>query len=129
MNEHAHILLVDDDPIQSEVGRIMLEGLGCTVDVASNGLEGLELCKQRIFDLILMDWNMPIMDGFQATAAIRGLDSPIHDAPIIGTASTGTASACKQFGMDDFLAKPFTISTLKALLANWAAGKYNKPSA
>ena len=129
MTERAYVLLVDDDPIQTEVGRIMLERLGCEVAIACNGLEAIELCKRRVYDLILMDQNMPVMDGPQATAAIRELAPPFRTVPIIATASTGTVHGSQQLGMDDFLGKPFTISAVKAVLANWSSGKYDRPTA
>ncbi len=120
------VVLGNDDPIQNEVGRIMLERLGCQVELASNGPSALERCKQRVFDLILMENNMAGMNAIEATSAIRGLPPPACHATIIGTGLTGTAYACQEAGMNDLLAKPLTVSGLRGLLMAWSSGKYNK---
>jgi CheY-like chemotaxis protein len=101
----------------------MLRSLGVQVTLASNGQEAVELVQNCDFDLVLMDCQMPVMDGFQATAAIRRLPSgrgehlPI--AAVTANALQGDEENCLAAGMNDFLPKPFKLAQLQALLARW----------
>ena len=128
----TRILLVEDNQINQDVGVAMLEWLGCQVTLAGNGWEALALLARGGFDLVLMDCQMPEMDGYQATARIRERERrPSTDAtavhiPIIAlTAHTleGARERCLAAGMDDYLAKPFTKETLGAILELWLPKK------
>jgi CheY-like chemotaxis protein/HPt (histidine-containing phosphotransfer) domain-containing protein len=101
----------------------MLRSLGAQVTLASNGQEALELVQNCDFDLVLMDCQMPVMDGFQATAAIRqlplGRGERLPIAAVTANALQGDEQKCLDAGMNDFLPKPFKLAQLQALLARW----------
>ena len=120
-----HVLLVDDNRINQEVGKAMLTELGCTVVIASDGAEAVAMVGNTRYDVILMDCQMPEMDGFEATAAIRSMQasSGRERTPIIAltaNAMTGDRERCAAAAMDDYLAKPFTCEQLRATLRPWA---------
>ncbi len=105
------VLVVDDNPVNRRVALRTLETLGCIVDVANDGAQAVELIKARPYDVVFMDCHMPVMDGFEATAAIREQESEDVHLPIIAmTASTMPADreCCLKAGMDDFVAKPIS---------------------
>lgn len=117
----AHVLLVDDDHVNQAVGQAMLVSLGCAVDVASNGYEAVTMTGQTRYDVILMDCQMPEMDGFEATAAIRAREAIGSHArtPIVAVtanAMQGDRERCIAAGMDDYLGKPFKREQLLAVL-------------
>jgi signal transduction histidine kinase/DNA-binding response OmpR family regulator/HPt (histidine-containing phosphotransfer) domain-containing protein len=116
-------LVVEDQEINQRVAESMLRKLGLSVHVAANGLEAIALVRQHDFDVVLMDCQMPVMDGFEATAQIRRLpDARGIGLPIIAltaNALAGDDQKCLQAGMDGFLAKPYTLATLRAALARW----------
>ncbi len=115
------VLLVEDNLINQKVARLSLEQLGCEVAVAANGREAVDRAAGEIaFDLVLMDVNMPLMDGFEATSAIRRLEHPNASVPIV--AMTGMVfdedrERCFETGMNDVIAKPFSIKDLRRCLA------------
>ena len=117
------VLVVEDNPTNQQVANAMLKSLGVQVSLASNGQQAVELVQHFDFDLVLMDCQMPVMDGFQATAAIRRLPSgrgerlPI--AAVTANALQGDEQKCLDAGMNDFLPKPFKLAQLQALLARW----------
>jgi CheY-like chemotaxis protein/HPt (histidine-containing phosphotransfer) domain-containing protein len=117
------VLLVEDNPVNLEVGVGILEGFGCNVETATNGVEALALHNQREFDIIFMDCQMPEMDGFKATAEIRkreansGRRTPI--VALTASAIEGDREQCLAAGMDDYVAKPFTTEQMRAALAAW----------
>jgi two-component system, sensor histidine kinase len=117
------VLVVEDNPINLEVACGMLENLGCQVDYASNGQEALEYHARGEYSLIFMDWQMPDMDGFQATAEIRRREAQIDKrVPIVAlTASAieGDREKCLAAGMDDYIPKPFTAEQICAALVKW----------
>jgi signal transduction histidine kinase/DNA-binding response OmpR family regulator/HPt (histidine-containing phosphotransfer) domain-containing protein len=117
------VLLVEDNPVNQNLAFAMLRKLGLHVALASDGLEAVELVRQFDFDLVLMDCQMPVMDGYQATVAIRNLpDGRGQGVSIVAlTANTmqGDKQKCLDVGMNDFLAKPFTQMQLRAMLAQW----------
>ncbi|MGF1613389.1 MAG: response regulator, partial [Gammaproteobacteria bacterium] len=121
----GHVLLAEDNVVNQEVALGMLEALGLTVALADNGRQALEALAGGAFDLILMDCHMPEMDGFQATAAIRGREQRQADGarqPIVAltaNALQGDRERCLAAGMDDYLSKPFTQDQLRAVLARW----------
>jgi signal transduction histidine kinase/CheY-like chemotaxis protein/HPt (histidine-containing phosphotransfer) domain-containing protein len=110
------ILLAEDVPINQELAKIMLENAGHRVTIAANGQEAVDLFKNGTFDLILMDMQMPEMDGLQATRAIRALEQPDGQGiPIIAMTANVQQSDrdnCKAAGMNDFLAKPIRQNAL-----------------
>ena len=123
----AHILLAEDNAVNQEVVVAMLELFGCSVDVAENGQETLAAWQRNEYDLILMDGQMPVMDGYEATRRIREIEAAADDVSkkrIIIIALTGHAlqedrGKCLDAGMDDYLAKPFNIQQLRSVLDKW----------
>lgn len=120
-----HILLAEDNPVNREVALGMLELLGCRVDMAEHGRQAVEAALQRRYDLILMDCQMPEMDGFAATAAIRRHEQSIgggQHIPIIAltaNAIEGDRERCLAAGMDDYISKPFSQVGLRATILRW----------
>ncbi len=120
----AHVLVVEDNPVNQRMAVRMLEKMGCRVDVAANGAEALKKAAQSLYDLIFMDCQMPEMDGYEATAEIRRCEGHSKHTLIIAmTAHTmqGDREKCLQAGMDDFLPKPVKKETLSEILQKWAA--------
>jgi two-component system, sensor histidine kinase and response regulator len=120
------ILLVEDNPVNREVAVGMLESLGCIAHAAENGWLALEAINNDAYDAVLMDCQMPVMDGLTATAELRRREQNGGGArlPIIAlTANTmeGDRERCLAAGMDDFLSKPFSQQQLAALLKRWLA--------
>ena len=120
-NLHPRILLAEDNATNQKVAALRLKELGCEVEIAANGREAVEKASQRTFDLILMDCEMPEMDGFEATAAIRKLEAQGVHVPIVAVtahAIQGYRERCQQAGMDGYLSKPFRgadlLNTLQA---------------
>ena len=120
-----HVLLAEDNPVNQKVECTMLEKLGCTVVVANNGLEALELWRQGGMDLILMDCMMPDMDGYESTTRIREEEARLgrKHIPIVAltaNALKGDKERCMAMGMDDYLSKPFRMEVLQAILKQHA---------
>lgn len=120
----ADILLVEDNLINQEVGLGMLTEIGCKADVANNGLEAVEAVAGRHYDLILMDYHMPEMDGIQASVIIRQREQQAgrQRVPIIALTADvqkGIIDRCLEAGMDDYLSKPFSKKQLRKTLAKW----------
>jgi signal transduction histidine kinase/CheY-like chemotaxis protein len=116
------VLVAEDHTLTQKVARIMLEGLGCSVTIAANGLEAVEWVKQKSFDLILMDCRMPEMDGLEATQQIHRELPKDQRPPIVALtaqAIKGDRERCLAAGMDDYLAKPFTRDQLMGILTRW----------
>jgi two-component system sensor histidine kinase/response regulator len=117
------VLLVEDNPINQGVARAMLVKIGLDITIASHGGEALELVRERDFDLVLMDCQMPVMDGFAATEAIRRLPGGCGArVPIVALTANnmqGDEAHCLRAGMDDFLAKPYSLAQLDAAVRRW----------
>ncbi|MEO8449615.1 MAG: PAS domain S-box protein [Gemmatimonadota bacterium] len=116
------ILLVDDNVVNQKVAVRMLERLGYRVDTASNGREALELWARVPYDLIFMDCQMPVMDGYEATTEIRRLEERATRIPVVAftaNAMKGDRDRCLEAGMDDYLTKPIRLEELKAILGKW----------
>jgi len=116
------LLLVEDNHVNQAVAAGMLEQLGCEVVVANNGREALQQMSGETFDCVLMDCQMPVMDGFETTTAIREREDGRNGVPIIAltaNAMEGARERCLQAGMDGYLTKPLTISSLHEELAQW----------
>jgi len=129
-NEHRdpgyHILLTEDNVVNQLVARTMLEKAGHSVVVAGNGRQALRLLEEQPFDLVLMDVQMPEMDGLEATAAIRDREKRTGErVPIVAMtahAMTGDRERCLSAGMDAYISKPIQAAALLDLV-----GKYSKP--
>ena len=116
------VLLVEDNELNQEVARLLLENLGVLVDIADNGAVALDRVQQHAYDLVLMDLQMPVMDGLSASLAIRQIKA-LDDLPIIAmTANVLDADRqrCLDVGMVDFVAKPFDPAVLLQALLRWA---------
>jgi two-component system sensor histidine kinase/response regulator len=114
----GRILLAEDQPVNQRVAQAILEQLGCRVDIAPDGRRAVQACIEKDYDLVLMDCQMPEMDGFEATRAIRALQK-CQNIPIIAlTANTmaGDRGKCLAAGMNEHLAKPIDRTLLAELL-------------
>jgi len=116
-----HILMAEDNPVNQEVGRVILEKLGCMVVLANNGLEALERWRQGGMDLILMDCMMPEIDGYESTRRIREEETRLGRGhiPIIALTANvqdSNRDQCLAAGMDDYLTKPFRMEALQSML-------------
>jgi signal transduction histidine kinase/CheY-like chemotaxis protein len=118
----ARVLLVEDNEVNREVAVEMLRALGCAFEVARDGREAVERAEREAFDLILMDCQMPVMDGFAATRAIRARQAqgaaPAAIVALTANASSADREHCLEAGMTGFLAKPFSLQKLREVLAS-----------
>ena len=120
------VLVAEDNLINQKVIARILKKMGFWVEVADNGREALALFEKQTFDVVLMDCQMPVMDGFACTQAIRSLDSAKAEVPIIAitaNAMAGDRERCLNAGMDDYLAKPVRPEILQRVLDNWCERK------
>ncbi|MPZ43689.1 MAG: response regulator [Betaproteobacteria bacterium] len=120
----AHVLLAEDNAVNQEVARAMLESAGCRVTIAQNGREAVEQRVRHRFALVLMDCQMPELDGFEAVRRIRAQEAGKREerTPIVAltaNAIEGDRERCIAAGMDDYLAKPFKRDDLVAMLRRW----------
>ena len=116
-----HLLLVEDNPVIQEVAHELLKDVGLVVDIADNGRQAVDLARLRHYDLVLMDIQMPEMDGLEATRAIRRL-TDWKDIPILALSAAAFADdrrACLAAGINDFVAKPVLPAALYAGLLKW----------
>ena len=135
---HLRVLLAEDHPINRKLCQLMLEGLGVRPDTAVNGVEAVRHCQTKEYDIVLMDCNMPELDGYGATAAIRQLETDskrtrrTRIVALTANALIGERERCLAAGMDDYLTKPFTShqleDTLRAVPARPVAGGVNQGS-
>lgn len=119
--EGIRILLVEDNPVNVLVAENMLKKFGCEVVTASDGRQAVELYCRHVFDVILMDCSMPIMDGFEATRKIRKAEAarganPVHIIALTANAMKEDRERCLEAGMDDFLPKPISMILLEEKL-------------
>jgi CheY-like chemotaxis protein len=117
----VRVLLVDDDEMSRVAGRELLRKAGYLVSTASDGREALQQLAGEGFDLVLMDIQMPVMDGIEATRAIRSAPELIHAAtiPIIAMTAYAMSGDREKFlaaGMDDYIAKPVSIQELRKVM-------------
>jgi len=122
--DSAQILLAEDNRVNQMVATALLTKMGCHVTPAGNGLEAVKLMKQRSFDLVFMDCNMPEMDGFEATGIIRNLEKRenFDRTPIIAFtayAMKGDDQKCYDAGMDDYITKPVKKQAVIKVLNKW----------
>ena len=124
------LLLVEDNKVNQKVALALLGRLGYQVDLAENGLQGVEAAARQRYALILMDMQMPVMDGLTATRRIRELGGANRDVPIVALTANAMQSdqdACHEAGMNDFLAKPFDRAALVACIERWLAPQIAHP--
>ena len=122
----GRVLVVEDQPLNREVAIGILASLGLQAQTANDGRQALEMLQKQRFDVVLMDCEMPVMDGFSATAALRRREPEGTHVPVIALTADATAAgreACLAAGMDDYLAKPFRREALHAMLAHWLGDK------
>jgi CheY-like chemotaxis protein/anti-sigma regulatory factor (Ser/Thr protein kinase) len=143
-SERPRVLVAEDNAVNQRVLERLLQKLGCRVALAADGVEALERVRAHCHDLVLMDWEMPRLDGIQATERIRheekqaasGAESDTATAsvpasvPIVGVTANASLSArrrCLDAGMNDCLVKPITLDDLRAALARWATTGTARP--
>ena len=117
------VLLVEDNDINRLYATSILKMWGCEIDVAENGFVAVEKVKNQLFDVVLMDVQMPVMDGFEATKTIRALEAPRNKVAIIALTANATRKdfeKCLAEGMDDCITKPFTPDDLFKILSRFA---------
>jgi len=121
--QNLSILVAEDNPINQKVAVLTLRHLGLTCDVAKNGLEALEMYKKNKYDIILMDMQMPVLDGMSASQKIRSyeinenIDHSAYIIALTANASSEDKQVCMESGMDNFISKPFKKDGLKAVLS------------
>jgi len=128
------ILLAEDNPVNQKVARGALEKMRCTVDIVNNGAEAVDAWSSRRYDLILMDCQMPVMDGYQATRTIRSRESAGRRIPILALtadAMSGAEQECLAAGMDGYLTKPLDRQRLAESIERFlgSAGSVPAPAA
>ncbi len=127
----ARVLVAEDNLVNQRVATAMLAKLGQDVEVAQHGREAVERWRARPFDLVLMDCQMPEMDGFTATRAIRSEEVGGRRVPIVAMtafAMKGDRERCFAAGMDDYIAKPMPLAALADVLARWVGVGPDAPS-
>ncbi|HTB18165.1 MAG TPA: response regulator [Bryobacteraceae bacterium] len=117
-DKKIRVLVAEDDEVNAKAARMMLEQLGCLVDVATDGTGAVEHFRNSVYDLILMDWQMPLMNGIEATARIRALPGGAA-TPIIGTTSGKAHAECLKGGMNAVVPKPFLFDKMRNILSEW----------
>jgi CheY-like chemotaxis protein/HPt (histidine-containing phosphotransfer) domain-containing protein len=125
----ANLLLAEDNLVNQEVAKMMLEVLGCRVDLADNGIQALDRAMEESYDLILMDCQMPLMDGYEVSRLIRERELAVNSKndpqrrmaiiAVTGNTTDEDRDRCLSIGMDDFLKKPFTFEELREVLERW----------
>jgi PAS domain S-box-containing protein len=118
----GHILVVEDHPVNQKVLAHQLREMGLKHTVATSGQQALDLLEKEHVDLVLMDWQMPEMDGLETTRRIRLMPGEVSRIPVIAltaNASTGFREACLAAGANDYMSKPYTEAALAALLMQW----------
>jgi CheY-like chemotaxis protein len=118
-DRQTQVLLVEDNLVNQKVARASLERLGCEVTLAANGVDAVRCFSQTRFDLVLLDLQMQVMDGYVATSCLRQLEQGRARTPIVAltaSAMTGQRERCLQAGMDDLITKPFAFQRLREIL-------------
>ena len=121
----ARILLVEDNDINQELAAELLTEAGGVVEIANNGAEAVDMVRRTAFDAVLMDWQMPVMDGFEATRIIRA-DARFAQLPILAMTANvmnGDREKCLAVGMNDHISKPIEVGQMLETLARWINSK------
>jgi two-component system, sensor histidine kinase and response regulator len=119
----VRVLLAEDNPINQKTFLLMIEQYGCYCDVVSNGIEAIDALEHDDFDILFMDCQMPLMDGYAAAQEIRAMDSPIRDTPIVAVtahAMEGDREKCLAAGMNAYISKPIDEIELLETLQRFA---------
>ncbi|MBN2641916.1 MAG: PAS domain S-box protein [Victivallales bacterium] len=121
---NARILLAEDNPVNQEVAMGILAKIGMRADIAENGIQALHMLTQHSYDLILMDCQMPELDGYQTCRHIRNPESTVldHNVPVVAMtahALDGAREACIEAGMNDYISKPISANSLSKVLKKW----------
>jgi two-component system sensor histidine kinase/response regulator len=127
-----HVLVAEDNVVNQKVARLMLERVGCRVDMVEDGEQAVAAVQRTAYDLVLMDCQMPVVDGLEATRRIRGLPGPVSRTVIVAltaNALSGDRDRCISAGMDDYLAKPVRREALDEVLSRWARARGSQPAA
>jgi len=128
----AHVLLIEDDRVNQQVARRMLEQFGCMVEIAPDGARALELNGRSIFDIIFMDSQMPVMDGYETTREVRRQEGTLRRTPIIAltaNAMKGDREKCLKAGMDDYISKPVRKDDFARMLNKYCNPEYKEDAA
>jgi PAS domain S-box-containing protein len=120
----GYVLVAEDNPVNQRVAVGMLQKLGCRADIVNDGHAAIEAVMCRPYDLVLMDCQMPVMDGFTATRSIREYETSTQRGHVVIVALTahamqGDRDRCLAAGMDDYLSKPFDLEQLRRILQRW----------
>jgi CheY-like chemotaxis protein len=122
----ARVLLVEDNPFNQQVAMLLLQRLDCRVDVAATGREAVKKVQECDYAVILMDCQLPEMDGYEATRCIRSMAGEVSQTPIVALtahAFAGDKEACLAAGMNDYLPKPVTLELLRSCLVRILAAR------
>ena len=127
------VLVAEDNPVNRTIAEAYLDKLGCEAELVDGGLPAVEAVHRSHYDLVLMDCEMPDLDGFQATRRIRALEMSGQREPVVIVALTAHAlgehrQLAREAGMDDFLSKPYTLEQLRGLLRTLAAPRRARPA-
>ena len=126
MGTPIRVLVAEDNPINQKVAAAMLDKLGARADVVGNGREAVDIAGIVPYDLILMDCQMPELDGYRAASAIRlreGAGRHVAIVAMTAEAMTGSRERCLAAGMDDYIAKPVKVEDLYDALMKWVPAK------
>ncbi len=118
MAKKYNILLVDDDRLLRQMTRVYMQRKGYNLDLAENGKDALDKCREKEYDLIMMDVRMPVMDGLEATRRIRRIEkrSGKKQAPIVAVTSSANEDVCIRSGMNHYFQKPILMDQIQEIL-------------
>jgi two-component system sensor histidine kinase/response regulator len=123
----GRILVAEDNPVNQEVAKAMLNKLGMETIIANDGKQAVELVYSNPYDIILMDCQMPVMDGFEATSEIRKQYGNIPIIALTANATEDDRTHCLNAGMNDFLSKPYSIDQLQQKITDWLSKEKSNP--
>ncbi|PSJ18595.1 response regulator [Nitrosomonas supralitoralis] len=124
---HGSVLLAEDNPVNQEVAKAMLSRLGLDTTIAQDGKQAVDLIRNNHYDIILMDCQMPVMDGFEATTQIRQQPCKTPIIALTANATENDRTLCLNAGMDDFLSKPYSLNQLQQKILQWFPKEKDNP--